>query len=555
MKKHIYLLLQSLLLLTFYTGFTQSTAPGIIWQKTIGGSSSDVLTAMCVKADKSIVLCGYSNSDVSGNKSNSSMGGYDYWVVKLDGSGNVIWNKTFGGGNNDLAAAVINTSDGGYLVGGSSISNKTGSKSSISFGKSYDYWVLKLDVNGNIQWDKTMGGTYTDKLTSLAELPNGKFLVGGYAYSSKTGSKTLDNLGTESNADYWTIVLNTDGSENSQRIFGGGSHDVLTCVSPAGTSGYYAAGYSYSSKRAGAKSKNGYGNNDYYLVRYNLSTKKTEYQNDFGGKLSDYLTCMQAFPDNSFIIGGYSNSYKSNSKKDDFYGVTDFWLVKIRSDGSKQWDKTIAGAAGGDYLMSVQQTKDKGFILGGYSNSNAGHNKTENSKGGYDYWIVKTDSSGNIQWDKTIGGNGDDKLTAIYEVADNEYIVAGTSGSSQSGNKSTGIIGGSSTDYWVMHLGPTSSTGKLSDVPGKNIDYSKYKLEIMPNPVKDVLNIRYVAPASNKVDFVIYTANGRTVLQSTLTSSNAVSTRSFNVAYLPAGSYFAIMYINGVKLTKAFTKE
>src|SRR6476469_9626424 len=105
MRKHIYFLLQLFLLLTFYTGFTQSTAPGIAWQKTIGGSSSDVLAAMCVKSDKTMVLCGYSNSGVSGNKSNVSVGDYDYWVVKLDGSGNVLWNKTFGGSKNDLAAA------------------------------------------------------------------------------------------------------------------------------------------------------------------------------------------------------------------------------------------------------------------------------------------------------------------------------------------------------------------------------------------------------------------------------------------------------------------
>jgi hypothetical protein len=293
------------------------------------------------------------------------------------------------------------------------------------------------------------------------------------------------------------------------------------------------------------------------LVRYNLTSKKTEYQNDFGGKLSDYLTCMQTLPDNSVILGGYSNSYKSNTKKDNFYGVTDFWLLKLGSDGSKQWDKTISGAAGGDYLMSVQQTKDKGFILGGYSNSNAGHNKTLNSKGGYDYWIVKTDNSGKIQWDKTIGGNGDDKLTAIYEIADNEYIVAGTSGSTKSGDKSSGIIGGSSTDYWVMHLGPTSSNDSVSNVPVNNNDTnsSKYNLEIMPNPVKDVLNIRYLAPVNSKIDFVIYTANGRTVLQSTLIGSNSASTHSFNVANLPAGSYFTVMYIDGVKLTKTFTKQ
>src|SRR3954451_21685890 len=101
MRKHIYFLLLLLLVITFYRDFAQGTAPGFTWQKTIGGSSSDVLTAMCVRSDKSTVLCGYSNSGASGNKSNNSLGGYDYWIVKLDANGNIIWNKTYGGSKND----------------------------------------------------------------------------------------------------------------------------------------------------------------------------------------------------------------------------------------------------------------------------------------------------------------------------------------------------------------------------------------------------------------------------------------------------------------------
>ena len=247
-------------------------------------------------------------------------------------------------------------------------------------------------------------------------------------------------------------------------------------------------------------------------------------------------------------MGGYSNSYKSNTKKTNFFGVTDYWLLKLLPNGKKQWDKTIAGGGGGDYLMSVKQTKDKGFILGGYSNSNIGINKTENSRGGYDYWIVKTDSVGKVQWDKTIGGNADDKLTAVYEVDSNRYVVAGTSSSAQSGDKNMGVIGSNGTDFWVMTLGTETSAVVTSG-------YNQYKLEIMPNPVKDVLTIRYNAAANDRVSFVIYAADGKTVLQSTLTAVSQESTRSFNVANLPGGSYFAVMYVGNDKVTKTFIKE
>src|SRR3954452_23373146 len=158
MEKYFHLLQFSVFIQTTYSAFSQNKAPGILWQQTIGGSNSDVLTSMALDSDKSVVLCGYSNSNVSGNKSNASFGGYDYWVVKLDPNGKTLWNRTFGGSKNDFAAAVISTSDGGYLLGGSSISDLSGSKNNKSYGFSYDYWVLKLDANGNKVWDRTLGG-------------------------------------------------------------------------------------------------------------------------------------------------------------------------------------------------------------------------------------------------------------------------------------------------------------------------------------------------------------------------------------------------------------
>jgi hypothetical protein len=269
---------------------------------------------------------------------------------------------------------------------------------------------------------------------------------------------------------------------------------------------------------------------------------------------------MQPLPNNSLILGGYSNSYKSNTKKTNFYGATDYWFLKLLPTGGRQWDKTIAGGGGADYLMSVQQTKDKGFILGGYSNSNIGNNKTENSRGDYDYWIVKTDSLGNVQWDKTIGGNADDILTTVYEVDSNRYVVAGTSASSQSGDKSVGNIGSSATDYWVITLGATSSTDKITTtkkVTGITPKNNQSNLDIMPNPVKNLLTIKYstTSTVNSKINFDVFAANGTKVLQTTLTASDKEIMHSFNVANLSSGSYFAVMYDGNSKITKTFTKE
>jgi hypothetical protein len=332
----------------------------------------------------------------------------------------------------------------------------------------------------------------------------------------------------------------------------------VSCVSPAGVSSFYVAGYTYSFQGSG-KTKKLFGNNDYYIIRSNMAGK-IEYEGDFGGTRSNYLTCMQALPDSSLILGGYSNSPKSGSKTENFFGVNDFWLVKLKRDGTKQWDKTFSGGtgngSGGDYLVSVQQTKDKGFILGGYSNATAGRSKTEGSRGDYDYWIVKTDSLGKVQWNKTIGGNGKDVLTAVYELDSNQYIVAGTSASALSGDKISGTVGGgAATDYWIVRLGTAQgNTSRIAATP--TAEDSRYMLEVMPNPVKEVLTVKYRATTTNsKADMVIYDANGKAVWQASLSVSNRENMQSFSVAHLPAGAYFAVLYIGDVKLAKAFTKE
>ena len=153
--------LNTALFCTLLAGFmipvcTFSQAPSVIWQKTVGGSNTDSVSAISIGANNTFVVCGSSNSKKSGNKTQGNAGGFDYFVVKMDFAGNLLWNKTFGGSKDDFATAIIATSDGGYLVGGTSISDKSTSKSTASFKKSKDYWVIKLDANGNKLWDKNV---------------------------------------------------------------------------------------------------------------------------------------------------------------------------------------------------------------------------------------------------------------------------------------------------------------------------------------------------------------------------------------------------------------
>ena len=172
-----------------------------------------------------------------------------------------------------------------------------------------------------------------------------------------------------------------------------------------------------------------------------------EWQITIGGSERDDFSCMVQTNDGGFILGGHSISNISGDKTENCLGGLDFWVVKIDSLGNIQWQNTIGGS-GVDYLFSIAQTSDGGYILGGWSESNISGDKTENSNGGADYWIVKTDSQGVIQWQNTIGGSAMDHLHTISQTSDGGYILGGYSLSYISGDKTENSNG--ERDYWIV---------------------------------------------------------------------------------------------------------
>lgn len=137
-----------------------------------------------------------------------------------------------------------------------------------------------------------------------------------------------------------------------------------------------------------------------------------QWDKTFGGNLSDYLYCIRQTTDGGFILGGYSISDSGGDKTEDSRGSYDYWVLKIDANGIKQWDKTFGGN-NIDILQSLQQTTDGGYILGGYSSSDSSGDKSEDSKGSDDFWIVKIDANGIKEWDKTFGGSKSDRMSSL----------------------------------------------------------------------------------------------------------------------------------------------
>src|SRR6056297_1120187 len=199
------------------------TAPGIEWDNTIGGADNEVLTSIQQTADGGYILGGYSLSNISADKSENSLGNADYWVVKLDALGNIEWDNTIGGASDEVLNSIQQTADGGYILGGYSNSNISADKSENSLGNS-DYWVVKLDALGNIEWDNTIGGAFLDFFRQIQQTADGGYILGGESNSDSSADKSENRLGSY---DYWVIKLDALGTIEWDNTIGGLQEDRI----------------------------------------------------------------------------------------------------------------------------------------------------------------------------------------------------------------------------------------------------------------------------------------------------------------------------------------
>ncbi|MBC8173527.1 MAG: T9SS type A sorting domain-containing protein, partial [Chitinophagales bacterium] len=409
------------------------------------------LNSIDLTHDGGYILGGYSSSNISGDKTENriAVSGLhnDYWVVKLDSVGNIIWENTIGSGKNDELNSIQTTQDGGFILGGISNSNANHDKTDALIAKE-DYWAVKLDSLGNVEWDNALGGIDEDYLLTAFQLSDGGFILGGYSNSDNfmTSDKAEDNLGS---FDFWIVKLNSEGVIEWENTIGGEHLDYFESLIPV-ADGFILGGHSRSAISSD-KTQNPIGGfeYDYWIVKIDLEGNVI-WDKTIGGTGEESFNSITATSDGGYMIGGTSVSPISGDKTENNIGAEDFWIVKLDSLGDVEWDKTIGGT-GYDILESIFQVEES-FILAGYSDSDASGNKSENSFGDDDFWVVRINALGEVEWDKTIGGTDDDRLLDAIKINDSEYILAGYSLSDASGLKTEGNNG--SWDYWVVKLSP-----------------------------------------------------------------------------------------------------
>lgn len=515
-----------LLFANFFLQIKVYSQSSIQWQKCLGGTEDDWAESIQQTSDGGYIVAGYTNSndgDVSGNHSQYIN---DYWVVKLTSTGNIKWQKCLGGNDNDQAKCVRQTSDGGYIVAGFTSSNNgdvTGNHGAR------DYWVVKLDTSGVIQWQKCLGGEDWDEACSIEQANDGGYIVAGWS-----GSNDAYVTGNHGDADYWIVKLYSNGSIQWQKSFGGTKGDVAYSIQKTSDLGYIVTGISSSTDGdvSGFHAGTFY---DYWVVKLS-DASNIQWQKCFGGINNEQARSVRQTT-NGYIVAGYSYSNDGdvtgnhNGNGGDL-GYSDIWLVYLNSSGVKQWQKCLGGSAN-DMAYSIQQTTDGGYIIAASTESTDG-DVTGNLNGGTHYWIIKLDVSGNIQGQKILGGTSIERASSIQQTSDGGYIVAGYT-SSNDGDVS-GNHGG--FDFWVV---------KLSSGLGTDEDLFSNTVSVYPNPVKDLLQIETL----QKADIEISNIEGQIIKRFTINNNHAI----FDLSDLSAGVFIIKAIIDRGIVTKKFIKQ
>ncbi len=390
----------------------------IQWQKNLGGSRNDEVNNAQITADGGLIIAG-SISSVDGVFSGNHSLNYDIWVVKTDALGTIQWQKLFGGSNSDTAACIKTTSDGGYIVTGTTFSTNgdvTGNKGNG------DIWVIKINSAGNLQWQKTFGGTKTDIATAIEQTPDGSYILLG-----STNSNDGDVTQNSGEFDYWILKINATGSIVWQKTYGSTNNsncckeDMASDLQLNSDGSFLIAG----NGNLGRVITNGgveFSPEIYFLKLDNSGD--LQWQKTFGGRGTDSVTKIIKTLEGGFLAGGLSSSVDGDVIENK--GDVDIWIFKTTVDGTISWKKSIGGSKW-DKINSLKATSDGGYVVVGETTSNDKDFKT--SRGLIDIVIVKLSQNGTIEWTKTMGGTEAEKGVEIFQTNDGGFILVGNSNS------------------------------------------------------------------------------------------------------------------------------
>ncbi|MBA5791526.1 T9SS type A sorting domain-containing protein [Flavobacterium sp. xlx-214] len=348
------------------------------WQLSFGGEGQDILKSIYPTADMGYILGGYSNSGKNDSKFSENYGKNDLWIVKINARGDQEWQQAIGGEGDDRLVQIKQVKGGGYLAIATTNSTKSDHKKDDKYG-GLDYWIIKLDKSGKVEWEKTYGGLYNDEPKSILETQKG-FIIGGISNSPASGTKQKDNFG---GYDQWILAIDDKGNLLNEYVFGGENDDDLNeILLTESKDGYIITGSTYTDNNnkgnLTAKSEKA---SDFLVVTTDLTFQPiNQYTYDLKG--SEILTSTTFTPSKTLLLSGYKIDEKSNKKS--------YVSIQVNQKGEQVWEKELS-TSGDDLLRKAVVTRDGGFVFAGNSTGkNAEYKKT--TQGRDDYWVVKLNS-------------------------------------------------------------------------------------------------------------------------------------------------------------------
>lgn len=499
------------------TGLLSFAQPTIEWSKSYGGSLQDGGDGIQITSDGGYVVYGFANSldgDVVGNHSINTAS--DAWVVKLSSNGIIEWQKALGGTAYEEATSLVETNDGGFLVAGYTGSINNGDVS--GFHGNVDAWLVKLANDGTIEWQHCYGGSGEDVAGDIKPTDDG-----GYVFCGRSNSNDGDVSGGQGNLDYWVVKIDATGAIEWQKMMGGTAVERAEYIEQTTDGGYIITGYTSSSDGDVTGFQ---GNEDVWVVKLS-STGTMEWQKSLGGTGYDESFSIKQTVEGGFILAGLITSTDGDITGN--HGSGDAWIVKLSATGVIEWQKACGGT-GYDYATAINLTSDGGYIFAG--NSNSGDGDVSGPHGGYDFWFVKTNNTGTIEWQKMLGGSGTDQTQSkeIHETTDNGFIMTGFS-ESINGDLASNY---GQADIWVV---------KLSAPAGISSNTMNNLIHISPNPATDKITIS----AESQTEITLSTLLGEQLFTQSIFGETSIDISTF-----PSGVYL-LSTENGE--TSRFVKE
>ena len=443
MKSSLAWVFTAALILFTCTNIFAQQVPVVEWQKCLGSNGAEYFHSIQPTSDGGYITAGYrrgaDNGDVMGHHGDATFP--DIWLVKMDRAGQTEWQRSLGGSSAEERGSIIQTPDGGYMLAGSAISKDCGMTGNHG---GFDFWVVKLNSNGGIVWQKMYGGSSNDDAHSISPSADGGFFVAGL-----TRSTDGDVTGHHGNVDAWVIKIDAKGNLIWQKALGGSHFEHARAVQATPDGGCVVAAIT-GSDDGDVTGFHGAAmlTNDCWVVKLDIDGA-IEWQKALGGSMSEPATSIQITKDGGYIVAGMTSS--SDGDVSGNRNSLDGWVVKLDATGNIVWEKTYGGS-GNETVNHIDNTPDGGYVFTGNTGYITDGDLTCNA-GSFDIFIMKINATGTLEWQKTLGGSKYENGQSVKALNDGSFIVGGYTDSPDiPGFHVADPTYSDDDDYWIIKL-------------------------------------------------------------------------------------------------------